>query len=865
MNRGFLKRTEPARSRRVYWMAAGLVIALGMAACVLQAQEQTVNPSQVVNPSKMSTPAGYIGHYTVDMGGRISNQVGAGAMYDTLVNLQSGPRMNGVTIELRRPATNKGGFADIVHAMGSGFGGDPYNYAKLSASKGRYYEFNGIYRRDRQYFDYDLLGNPNLPSGITLPIGKVSAPTGYLAWPQPQHSSDMTNSVRRMYDTDLRLYPLAKISLRLGYSHNIFEGPSLLPVRSAAGYSYNSLMEQYQRHLTDEYTATLDWKPIRGTLITYEQRIHHYKDESYITLDPNGFLVQEADGTPAYLGNWDGATNASATPTTAWTPYSEGKSCNANSVISSTQFLYPSPTVGGRPIIDPACFVLTSYSRTEPTSINLPSETLRFQSTSIKNLVFNGQFSYSLGNMKVPNFFETGTGLWGTTREEFFAASATGKREVYSGDLGVIWQVTRNFDLADQVTLSANAQPGSITIPSYTKLTTATTAGSETVNSVNLTTTVVTTGAPPYSHAISSMGTQTTYFGNEQLVNNLTASWTVSPKLNMALTYRYGNRNIGLNTNITPSTLARTTFAISEQGVIFNAAYRVSKDWDLNGSIEALYDDNAFTTMSPRQVRHYRVHTKFRPAKWAIISAAYNDMERHNNTNNANLPNYGPLDHVDYSRTASISGMLTPNEHVAVNFDYAYGDVYTATNICFSNMNKDFVGLAGTAVLDSTGAASVCVTSSTTALWKARAFADAPTQHGSLGLLMTPTNKLKFGIGYQVSAVNGTQFFNDARAVNGSMHSTYQTPYVKIDWQARPSLIWKAEYNYSGYGEGGVSGAESCTTTFLTAANVSTIASTVKPCATISVQTGMNSTPAGMTAPRNFHANNILLGLHYEF
>ena len=536
MNRGFLKRKQPAWSRRVITMAAGLMMAVGMAACVLHAQEQ------ITTPAKMSTPAGYSGHYTVDMSGRISNMVGSGAMYDTLVNLQSGPRASSETLELRRLATNKHGLADNVRVTGAGFGGDPYNFAKLAISKGKTYEFNGIFRRDRQYFDYDLLGNPNLPGNITLPIGLAASPSGHLAWPQPQHSSVMTNSVRRMTDTDLRLYPVSKFSLHLGYAHNIFEGPSLLPVRSAAGYSYNSLMSQFQSHQTDEYMATLTWKPVTGTEVSYEQRFHAFKDRSYLMLDPNGFLVQEADGTPAYLGDWDGASNNSTTPSTSWAPYTEGKSCNANSVLSTKQFLYPAQG-GGMPIIDPACNALTSYSRTEPIGITLPSETLRFQSTSIKNLVFNGQFNYSLGQLTLKNFFETGTGLWGTTREEYFGASATGKREVYSAEFGVIWKVKDYFDLADQVTLSANGQPGSMTFPSFTKLTTPTTAGNETINNNNLTTTVYTTGAPPFSHAINSLGTQTTYFGNEQLVNNLTASWTFSPKANIALTYRYGNRD----------------------------------------------------------------------------------------------------------------------------------------------------------------------------------------------------------------------------------------------------------------------------------------------------------------------------------
>jgi hypothetical protein len=33
----------------------------------------------------------------------------------------------------------------------------------------------------------------------------------------------------------------------------------------------------------------------------------------------------------------------------------------------------------------------------------------------------------------------------------------------------------------------------------------------------------------------------------------------------------------------------------------------------------------------------------------------------------------------------------------------------------------------------------------------------------------------------------------------------------------------------------------------------------------MSVSTGMNEGTAGATAPRDFHANNITLGFHYEF
>jgi hypothetical protein len=867
----FLKQLLQARSNRMSLLAAGLVIALPMAACIALAQEPAATTPTTT--SRMTTPEGYSAHYSADVSGRINDTVHSGAMYDTLVNLQSGPRVSGETVELHKLDSNKHAWVDDARATGSGFGGDPYNFAKLALSKGKVYEFNGIFRRDRQYFDYDLLGNPNIPRGLSLPIGPSTAPTGSLVWQQPQHSSVMTNSVRRMTDTNLTLYPQSTFSVHFGYSQNIMQGPSLLPVRSGGVIKYNALMELYQRHSTDEYSMAVDWKPIKGTQITYEQRIHHYKENSFITLDPNGFQVQEADGTPAYLGNWDFSSNASTSATTTYAPYSTA-ACSTNSIASATTFLYPSSN-GGPPIIDPACSVVTGYLRTYPLRTTMPSEIVRFQSTSIKNLIMNGQFSYSKMNLNIPIFSDNawgllaGTATAGATRDEYNSAVGSGKREVYNAEYGVIWEVTKDFDLEDQVTLSANGQPATVNTSGYTKLVTPFTAGSETINySGPLTSSVTNSGIATGE----TYGVVNTYFGNEQLVNNLTASWTVTPKATVAFTYRYGNRNIGLNLNVLPTT-ARTIFAITEQGGILNAAYRVNSNWDINGTVEAMYDDNAFTTMSPRQLRHYRVHTKFRPAKWATFNASYTDMERHNNTQNTGVASpYGPLNHVDYSRTAGLSGMLAPNEHFAIDFDYVYSDVYTATNICYTNQDSGFITsatntspyFAGAASLTFTGAPSICVTSATNSTptqWYGRAFMSAPTQHGSVGVNVDPNDKVKYGIGYRISSVAGSQFFTDARAVNGSLQSSYQTPYFNVAYTMHPGLIWKAEYNYFGYGEGGPSGAQNCT---LTSVAVVTAANIV-PCATMTVSTGMNEGAGGATAPRDFHASNITVGFHYEF
>ncbi len=105
------------------------------------------------------------------------------------------------------------------------------------------------------------------------------------------------------------------------------------------------------------------------------------------------------------------------------------------------------------------------------------------------------------------------------------------------------------------------------------------------------------------------------------------------------------------------------TVTINENGGIFSAAVRPASNLEVNGSVEMLFADNAFTPVGPRQTWHYRVHAMYRPKPWATVSGAYNDLERHNNTNNnqatvalpvadGGVPYYGPLDHVDHSRTA---------------------------------------------------------------------------------------------------------------------------------------------------------------------------------------------------------------------
>ena len=61
-------------------------------------------------------------------------------------------------------------------------------------------------------------------------------------------------------------------------------------------------------------------------------------------------------------------------------------------------------------------------------------------------------------------------------------------------------------------------------------------------------------------------------------------------------------------------------------------------------------------------------------------------------------------------------------------------------------------------------------------------FMSAPTQYASVALALSPNVKFHANIGYRISSVNGSRFFNDPRDVNGSLVSTYLSPFVNLSY-----------------------------------------------------------------------------------
>ncbi len=471
--------------------------------------------------------------------------------------------------------------------------------------------------------------------------------------------------------------------------------------------------------------------------------------------------------------------------------------------------------------------------------------------------------------------------------ESAYAGFANAKRNVMAFDYGIVWQAMKTVSLSDQVSYSNVHQPGTSEFTSGTVVTVPTTpAGDETIKyngttqrrgvgprarSVRRATFVSCTSAP--FTGSKAVGTpEYGYFAQKFVINNATVTWDAAARATLSLTYRYRTHVIGEGASISaavPGTCPNSsdgqaycgTVTINENGGIFNVALRPTNNWDVNGTIEMLYDDNVFTPVSPRQTQHYRVHTLYRPKVWATISGAYNDLERHNNTNNTGtvVTGVGPLGHVDHSRVVSVGANLMPNEHYGFDFNYAYSDVYTATNSCYEGVATNMPGSTNAPAPAPTSTSITSCPGESGEYGPVKDFEDAPTQYVSAALALSPVNKLHSNIGYRISSVSGTRLFTDARDVNGSLVSGYQTPFVNAAWTIHKGFVWKGEYDYFGYGEGGRSGAQWCNTS-------TTIGTTPVLCSSVPNTAMYASSPVyGFTAPRNFHANNLTLGVHYEF
>lgn len=380
---------------------------------------------------------------TIEFGYRANEVNGNQDTYDTFVNLGSGVRLFNYTLDMRS-LNHQGLLFDDLNFSNFGYGGDPNDVSRLHIDKNKWYDFHLLFRRDKNFWDYNLWANPLNPAAVN-PVG--SATTGCIVSPPsaahpglPGYCSNpsiaSTNSphgldlVRRMQDYDLTLLPESRVRFRLGFSHYRDQGPGFFTTDSG---TMPDFPENYS-YTTNAYRAGVDFRLLPRTTISYDQFLNYFRQDNIAFESPTAtaqnYGYQLANGTPVDLGIvWSTQTPAEALP------------CAAPIKNAATT----------PPTANPNCNGFLSYSQVGRPRNSMPSERLRFQSNYFQKFEMTASFGYSSSDNMVPDFNEILSGFVSrtATRESTTAGPAKATRVSVNADWSGVYAVTDKLRIED--------------------------------------------------------------------------------------------------------------------------------------------------------------------------------------------------------------------------------------------------------------------------------------------------------------------------------------------------------------------------------------------------------------------------------
>jgi hypothetical protein len=706
------------------------------------AQTPTANPT--VPPAPPAEPdgvtrGGYQIHQSIELGYRSTDVTDSGDMYDTLVNLQTGPRILDQTLTMQS-VDHQGLLFDNLYLNSVGWGGDPNNFARLRADKNKWYNFQSSFRRDQSFFDYDLLANPLNPPTSAPSIPILNSP----------HSFATT---RRMSDVDLTLLPQSLVSVRLGYSHNNMTGPSYSSIHEG---TEASLLQDWNTTM-NSYRLGMDFRIAPRTVLSYDQFLDYYKGDTDYQLNPIGEALL---------------------PTTPVSSVSLGLSIDT--VNKEPCAVVPPATsliVNGT-LTNVTCSAYTSYLRNQRIRTSTPTERLSLRSNYFKRLELLGSFSYSSATSSTP-LDESFGGLITRTSTLAFTGTGTGAANRISdvADLEATLHLTQHLRLIEKFYFWAYRIPEN---GNFSEV------DSDCINPKACT--LLTPLSATMPTTIPTL--QLSSFNQTWTRNQTELAWDFSTKAGARIGYRYGDREFNHFIDFLPGDVDH--FVGLEKTALFGFWTRPTHALRLNFDLEHTNYNAVFVRLSPRQEARYRFQTTYTPRSWATFGGSINILQQSNAD--------AQTQYVGHNQNYGLTASLAPRERFGLDLAYNFNSVIQNALICFDDTPP--AGVILPFVANANGTTSFCAVNDPANPLLANSNYTNHTNFGMADIRFKPAKRVMANLGYSITSVDGSvPQFNILQPLGSSQYK-YQQPVAGLSVDIGHKLAFNMAWNYYQYGEG---------------------------------------------------------------
>ncbi|HTT19957.1 MAG TPA: hypothetical protein VMG82_13485 [Candidatus Sulfotelmatobacter sp.] len=714
-----------------------LMILAGVAAT---GQGQTSNPNQNSAPEGWEG-GGYAIHQSVEFGYRVSDVTGSQQMYNTLVNLRTGPRLLDQSLSMQSKNHDTPLF-DNLFLNSFGWGGDPNNALRFRVDKNRWYGFRSAFRRDQTDFDYNLLANPLNPATSSPNIPVTASP-------------HLFATRRRISDFDLTLFPQSIFDVRLGYSHNNMTGPSYSSVHEGT----DALLFQDWNTTLDSYRFGADLKIFTHTVLSYDQFFDYYRGDTTWQLAPFAQALLPGGAGTVELGLPINTVNKNPC----------GINPPATSLIDATGTL-----------TNLTCNSFLDYSRSNRIRTSSPTERVSLHTTDLARLELNASYAYSSADMSAPfneffNGFQSGRNGSPNTRQSLVTdtpGTTTGATRISNvADFSLTVHLTKHLRLVDTFRLWDYRIPERALFSEQDWTCTSCTL----LTPISGTTT--TGPAPSTTDALS--------FNQDWKRNEIDLVWDAAKHFGGRVGFRYGDREFHHVLDFTTGDEDRIT--VHEYTPVFTFWARPMQSLRFNFDWEHTNNDDTIVRIGPRKEDKYRVQANYTPVSWAVLGTSVNLWDA---SNADTLINYH-----GHNRNYGFTANLNPRQRIGFDLAYNYNDYQQNTFICFNNSDTSLVVVANAGSCTANGYSDSGNPLLTNGIYTSR------THYGMGSVTVRPVSRVSMLAGYSITSVGGETPQLNSLQPFGSLQYNYHQPLANVIVDIGHHISWKGSWNYYQYGE----------------------------------------------------------------